>query len=148
MADTSSNTPFWPQVRARISWAWMASAAILLAVAVLDTPQFWPSVTFAARALLNTAPFILFAVLAVAYLKAKKLLPETFIPLDTIRGPLLRENSKQLLTPRPASLGFVPGPTCAADCVPTVQFLHALDLDRSSARVWVHREQTKRLRRN
>ncbi|WP_370313050.1 permease [Sagittula sp.] len=70
MADTSSNTPFWPQVRARISWAWMASAAILLAVAVLDTPQFWPSVTFAARALLNTAPFILFAVLAVAYLKA------------------------------------------------------------------------------
>ena len=63
------------------------------------------------------------AVESIAYLKAKKLLPETFIPLDTIRGPLLRETSKQPLAPRPRlSLAFAPGPACAADCVLTVQF--------------------------
>ena len=54
----------------RLPKAWAASALILAAVAVLDAPQFWPSVTFTANALLHTAPFILFAVLAVAYLKA------------------------------------------------------------------------------
>ena len=50
--------------------AWPATLLLLLLVAVLDWPQFGPTVIFAAKALLGTAPFILFAVLAVAYLKA------------------------------------------------------------------------------
>lgn len=67
MADISqSQGPQWP----KISKAWLASALILLAVAVFETPQFWPTVQFTADALLGTAPFILFAVLAVGYLKA------------------------------------------------------------------------------
>lgn len=49
----------------------MGATLLLLAlVALVDWPQFGPTVIFAAQALLGTAPFILFAVLAVAYLKA------------------------------------------------------------------------------
>ncbi|KUF09702.1 permease [Pseudoponticoccus marisrubri] len=67
MADTTT-----PPARRlpKIPKAWAASALILLAVALLDPAQFRPTVSFAAGALWNTAPFILFAVAAVAYLKA------------------------------------------------------------------------------
>lgn len=50
--------------------AWLALIIILLLVAVLDPPQLWPTVGFTLESLLHTAPFILFAVLAVAYMKA------------------------------------------------------------------------------
>ena len=50
--------------------AWGATLLLLLAVAVFDPAQFLPTVTFAGWALAGTAPFIAFAVLAVAYLKA------------------------------------------------------------------------------
>ncbi|MFZ5963453.1 permease [Thalassococcus sp. BH17M4-6] len=67
MADVITPSPRrWP----RIDKAWIATALILLAVAVLDWPQFLPTVSFTAGALWHTAPFILFAVVAVAYLKA------------------------------------------------------------------------------
>ena len=68
MADvtTSAPTPFW----SRIDKAWFALVLILILTALLDPPQLWPTVTFSASALLHTAPFITFAVLAVAYMKA------------------------------------------------------------------------------
>lgn len=50
--------------------AWAFTALILMLVAVFDNAQLVPAVQFTLKALLNTAPFILFAVLAVAYLKA------------------------------------------------------------------------------
>ncbi len=50
--------------------AWIATLLLLIALALLDWAQFWPTLTFAGSALLGTAPFILFAVVAVAYLKA------------------------------------------------------------------------------
>lgn len=66
MADITHPTPRkW-----KIDKVWATIGVILLVVAVLDPPQFWPTVTFAAGALLHTAPFIVFAVLAVAYMKA------------------------------------------------------------------------------
>lgn len=68
MADTTTPSPI--QWHKRISGAWAASGVLLLLVAVLDWPQFIPTVTLSAQALAGTAPFILFAVLAVAYLKA------------------------------------------------------------------------------
>jgi uncharacterized membrane protein YraQ (UPF0718 family) len=43
---------------------------LLVLVALLDWPQLLPTLSFTAKALISTAPFILFAVLAVAYLKA------------------------------------------------------------------------------
>jgi uncharacterized membrane protein YraQ (UPF0718 family) len=67
MADTSAS----PVRRLpKISWAWVASPVILLIVALMDWPVFWPTVEFAFKALIGTAPFILFAVMAVAYMKA------------------------------------------------------------------------------
>ena len=54
----------------KIGRVWLAVLAILAAVALLDPAQFRPSVSFTLGALANTLPFIAFAVLAVAVLKA------------------------------------------------------------------------------
>ena len=62
-----------PSLRATwriIDKAWLAVIVALLSVALLDWPQLWPTIEFALKALLHTAPFIVFAVLAVAYMKA------------------------------------------------------------------------------
>jgi len=69
MADIASSSPR-PSVWSRIGKVWIVLLLILAAVAVLDPTQVWPTVTFTANALLHTAPFIAFAVFAVAYLKA------------------------------------------------------------------------------
>lgn len=56
--------------RLRPDWAWIALVLILLAVAVFERAQFLPTLDFASGALARTAPFILFAVLAIGWLKA------------------------------------------------------------------------------
>ncbi|MBR9893927.1 permease [bacterium] len=66
MADTTTPTSRPP----KIDKAWAASAAVLAGVALAEPTQLWPTIGFAVEALLGTAPFILFAVLAVAYVKA------------------------------------------------------------------------------
>ena len=67
MADTTQRvrTP----LRLKPS-AWGASLVIIALVAAFDRAELWPTLTFASQALAGTAPFIIFAVLAVAYLKA------------------------------------------------------------------------------
>ena len=67
MADTTHSNP--PQRR----WnpgAWGAIAAILIAIGTLAPDTLADTVTFTLMALGSTAPFIAFAVFAVAYLKA------------------------------------------------------------------------------
>jgi uncharacterized membrane protein YraQ (UPF0718 family) len=54
----------------RLDRVWLALAAILTLLAGLDSAQFLPSVRFTAEALLATAPYLVFAVASVAYLKA------------------------------------------------------------------------------
>lgn len=49
---------------------WTLIVVLILGVAVLDRAQLGPVVTFAARALAGTMPFIALAVLLIAYLKA------------------------------------------------------------------------------
>ncbi len=69
MADIAPSPPsvsLW----SRIDKAWALVALIPLVVLVLDPPAAWPTVTGALNALGHTAPFILFAVFAIAYLKA------------------------------------------------------------------------------
>lgn len=68
MADISA--PSLRRTWRSLDKAWLALGLILLAIAVLDTPQFMPTMIFTAGALANTAPFIVFAVMAVAYMKA------------------------------------------------------------------------------
>lgn len=50
--------------------AWLASILLIILVAVYETAQVGATLTFALRALGNTAPFILFAVLLIGALKA------------------------------------------------------------------------------
>ncbi|WP_424944168.1 permease [Aliiroseovarius crassostreae] len=54
----------------KLDGAWVASALIPVILAIFAPEQVWPTITFALTALANTAPFILFAILAVGYLKA------------------------------------------------------------------------------
>ncbi|MEM6499006.1 MAG: permease [Pseudomonadota bacterium] len=54
----------------KIDGAWLAVVLLLAGIAALDPQQLPKSIQFAAGALANTAPYILFAILAVAYLKA------------------------------------------------------------------------------
>jgi uncharacterized membrane protein YraQ (UPF0718 family) len=54
----------------RIDGAWLAVVILLAGLAAFDPDQLPKSIRFAAGALANTAPYIAFAVLAVAYLKA------------------------------------------------------------------------------
>lgn len=79
MADTTQNTapstarPSGGGLRAlsaHLKTPWSAIAVILAAVALLDPGNLAATVTFAANALGHTAPYILFAVLLLAYLKA------------------------------------------------------------------------------
>jgi hypothetical protein len=54
----------------RIDRAWLVIAAILALLALVDGTQLVPSLRFTGDALLHTAPYVAFAVLAIAYLKA------------------------------------------------------------------------------
>ena len=69
MTDATQTPPrrLWLK---NIDRVWLFIAALLAGVALLDPGELGSVVTFAAKALMGTAPFILFAVAAVAYLKA------------------------------------------------------------------------------
>lgn len=54
----------------RIDRAWAASAIILALVAIFEPGELWNTVVFTLGAMWHTAPFIAFAVLAAAYLRA------------------------------------------------------------------------------
>ena len=69
MSDTISHLPS-AKLWHRFDRVWIAIAVILALVAVLDWPQFWPTVSTAVSALGHTGIFIVFAVLAVGYMKA------------------------------------------------------------------------------
>lgn len=66
MAGMTSPTPRFP----KIDKAWLAILAIPAILAIFDPTQVWPTLTFAAGAIGHTGIFIIFAVLAVAYMKA------------------------------------------------------------------------------
>jgi hypothetical protein len=80
MTDIPFNDPvaMWK----RLDKAWLALGVLLIGLALFDAPAFWPSVDFGTNALLGTAPFIAFAVLAIGYLKAtgaENLLAKAFV---------------------------------------------------------------------
>lgn len=84
MADTT-HSPAMPLLK-RIDKAWLALVLILIAVAIFDRPQFVPTLAFSIDALAGTAPFITFAVLAIAYLKAtgaENVIAKAFVGRET-----------------------------------------------------------------
>ncbi len=72
MSDLSAKTPDEAGKPRKWSWdaAWIASALIPVALIFIAPEEIWPTISFALTALGHTAPFILFAILAVGYLKA------------------------------------------------------------------------------
>lgn len=65
-SHADANTPFWK----RIDKPLLVILLIPVLLAIFDFPQVVPTVIFAGQAILHTGIFILFAVLAVGYLKA------------------------------------------------------------------------------
>ena len=114
MVDQSPPTSAFRRVK--IDKAWAASVLVLLLVAVFDVATLASVITFAFDALVSTAPFIIFAVLAVAYLKAtgaEALLAKAF------EG---RETRMILLA---ALLGGL-SPFCSCEVIPFIAALLAL----------------------
>jgi uncharacterized membrane protein YraQ (UPF0718 family) len=100
----------------RIDGAWGAILVILLGIALFDWPQLWPAVTFALAALWGTAPFILFAICAVAYLKAtgaENLLARAF------------EGRESRMIVMAALLGGI-APFCSCEVIPFIAALLAV----------------------
>ncbi|SFB84381.1 permease [Tropicimonas isoalkanivorans] len=70
MTDTTHSSPTRPALWRKADKVWLLIAFLPFAVGVIDPPKAVPTVTFALGPLAHTAPFIVFAVLAVAWLKA------------------------------------------------------------------------------
>ena len=70
MADLSTTPPRLPQLWKRLDKVWLGAGLVVLTVAVLDSAQFGSFISTAVGAFMHTLPFLLFAILAVAYLKA------------------------------------------------------------------------------
>ena len=84
MADTTHSQPT-PLIK-RVDKAWLALVLILVGVAIFERLQFVPTLTFSIEALAGTAPFIAFAVLAIAYLKAtgaENVIAKAFVGQET-----------------------------------------------------------------
>lgn len=114
MTDTTHS--HGPSFTARFGGAWGVSVLLLALVAIFDTPQFSPTVMFTGGAIAGTAPFILFAVLAIAYLKAsgaENLLAKAF------------EGNPARMIVMAALLGGL-SPFCSCEVIPFIAALLAL----------------------
>lgn len=115
MADTTQTLPALHRL-AFLKGAWGITVVLLALIALLDPPQAVPTAIFAAEALLGTAPFIAFAVLAVAYLKAsgaESLLARAF------------EGNPARMVVMAAALGGL-SPFCSCEVIPFIAALLAV----------------------
>ena len=96
--------------------AWGASAVLIALIALLDPAQLQTTLTSAAASIWSTAPFILFAVLAIAHLKAtgaENLLTRAF------------EGNPVRMVVMAALLGGL-SPFCSCEVIPFIAALLAL----------------------
>ncbi len=100
----------------KVGRVWLAVLVILASVALLDPAQFRPSVSFTMAALANTLPFIAFAVLAVAVLKA------TGADALVARAFVGRESRMIVLAALVGGLA----PFCSCEVIPFIAALLAL----------------------
>ena len=114
--DINSGQSHGTPLRLRFGGAWGAAIALLIAVAIFDLPQFIPTVTFTAWALTGTAPFIIFAVLAVAYLKASG--------AETLLARAFEGNPARMVV-MAALLGGL-SPFCSCEVIPFIAALLAV----------------------
>ncbi|NNE53015.1 MAG: permease, partial [Sulfitobacter sp.] len=96
--------------------AWGVIAGILVLIAALAPGTLWPTITFTAGALGGTAPFIAFAVLAVAYLKASG--------AETLIARAFEGNPARMIV-MAALLGGL-SPFCSCEVIPFIAALLAV----------------------
>lgn len=113
MADTTAHSH---GPKSRIDLAWAALAVILALVALLDWPNLWPTITAAAESLLHTAPFIAFAVFAVAYLKATG--------AERLAAKVFQGNPVRMVTLAALVGGLAP--FCSCEVIPFIAAMLAL----------------------
>jgi uncharacterized membrane protein YraQ (UPF0718 family) len=116
MAETSQSHSHGPNFTRYLAGAWGASVALIALIALLDPGQLPTTLTKTAASLWSTAPFILFAVLAVAFLKAsgaENLLAQAF------------EGNPVRMVIMAALLGGL-SPFCSCEVIPFIAALLAL----------------------
>ncbi|WP_187432111.1 hypothetical protein ROLI_030710 [Roseobacter fucihabitans] len=96
--------------------AWGVTLSLLILVAVFDTARLTSTLEFVAKALAGTAPFILFAVLAVAYLKASG--------AETLLAKAFSGNQPRMIV-MAALLGGL-SPFCSCEVIPFIAALLAV----------------------
>ncbi len=96
--------------------AWVFTALLLALVGLLDSAHFVETVVFAAKAVWSTAPFIAFAVLAVAYLKASG--------AETLLAKAFEGNQLRMIV-LAALLGGL-SPFCSCEVIPFIAALLAV----------------------
>ncbi|MGC1497001.1 MAG: permease [Sulfitobacter sp.] len=114
--DTHQNNSLWSPRRWKFGGAWGAAVFLLVAVAIFDPAQFVPTVIFTGQALAGTAPFIAFAVLAVAYLKASG--------AETLLARAFEGNPARMVV-MAALLGGL-SPFCSCEVIPFIAALLAV----------------------
>lgn len=116
MTETSQPHSHGPSLTSYLGGAWGASVVLIALIALLDPAQLPTTLTKTATSLWSTAPFILFAVLAVAYLKAsgaENLLARAF------------EGNPLRMVVMAALLGGL-SPFCSCEVIPFIAALLAL----------------------
>ena len=116
MAETSQPHSHGRSFASYLGGAWGASVVLIALIALLDPPQLPTTLTSTAGSLWSTAPFILFAVLAVAYLKASG--AETLLARAFEGNPLC-------MVVMAALLGGL-SPFCSCEVIPFIAALLAL----------------------
>ena len=117
MSDISRRSPAMAdELKSRLATPWTITLLAPVAVAVLDFPNLVPVVDFAVRAFLGTLPYIVFAVVLIAGLKAAG--AEAVIA-NAFKG---RENRMIIL----AALFGGLAPFCCCEVIPFIAGLLAL----------------------
>ncbi len=106
----------------KIDFAWLVSAAILIALAILDTPRLIPTVSFTLGALAHTAPFIIFAILSIGYLKATG--------SEAVVAKVFQGRETQMIF-FAAALGGI-APFCSCEVIPFIAALLAMGVPLSA----------------
>ena len=113
MADATSPLP--QSLWSRIDKAWAFSILVVVVVAVFDPSQALPVVKFALASLWSTAPFIVFAVMAIGYLKASG--------SEVVIAKVFQGRQVQMIV-LASLLGGI-SPLCACEVIPFVSALLA-----------------------
>jgi len=113
MAETSSSQPM--NLWSRIDKAWALVGVVIAVIAIFEPSQVVPIVTFALAALWSTAPFIVFAVMAIGFLKASG--------SEAVIAKVFQGRQVQMIV-LASLLGGI-SPLCACEVIPFVSALLA-----------------------